>query len=216
MQIETVSASSDYYNELKELMNQKITRKENSIFFGKFGENFDISLYQDPIKIPCSWSHGDLWSRDIFLSDKSWRIIDWEYCLNVAPLGSDIIDLYVTIAEQNLKISTPDAWRGFLFDEIPLLSQVRGKIFSFWAIAGFNDEQKKSVYLYALIRSIGRIISQDGTINKSDLESYSQIVSEITHDMKDIPLAVIQHKLRVIRNRCKLGWMLLVVNLHSR
>jgi len=201
-QIENSSLSSDFYDELKELINQKTTQKEDNTVFKEFCGLY-TPILNNQIKVPCSWSHGDLWSQDIFLVGYSWRIIDWEYSLLVAPLGSDIIDLYVTIAEHNLKLSTPDAWRGFWFNEIPQLSKLRENIFSVWSTAGFDDEQEKSAYIYALIRSIGRIIHQEGEINKSDLEIYSQIIFEVTDKKNHTPLVVIQHIFRIIRNRCR-------------
>ncbi|MFA6362428.1 hypothetical protein [Methanoregula sp.] len=202
-QIENSVLSSDFYDELKELINQKIKQKEGTLVFEEFCD-LNILKFNDQKKVPCSWSHGDLWSQDIFLVGTSWRIIDWEYSLQVAPIGSDMIDLYITLAEHNLKMSTPDAWRGFWYNEIPQLSKLREDIFSVWSTAGFDDEQEKSTYKYALIRSVGRIISQEGETNKLDLKVYSQIIFEVTDKKIHTPLSVIQHIFRLIRNRYRI------------
>lgn len=116
---------------------------------------------QDLPALPCSWGHGDVWAKDIFLREKTCTLVDWEWATDNAPLGADIVDLYVTTAEHVLGASPLQAWQSLRQSPIPLLRGVRGLLFSVWQQYGMMPEQQIAVCQYALWRAAVRVIAQE-------------------------------------------------------
>jgi len=130
----------------------------------------------------CSWSHGDLWPEDVFVRDEALKIIDWEWAVQAAPIGVDLVDLYITAAEHILDIPTRQAWLSFFANRIQRLQILATEISALWSSVSLNREDRKHVVIYALIRSAGRVIAQDGYDMLSLVNTYINLASALLED----------------------------------
>ena len=74
----------------------------NEVCLSKINQNADMEFLKNisnkiknklPGEFIASWSHGDLWIKDIFIKKNGFTVIDWEWCTQHAPAGMDILDL---------------------------------------------------------------------------------------------------------------------------
>jgi len=168
--------SSNYLSEWIPLCMEKIGNPSLTSHFMKFSYQIRSILKGPAI---CSWSHGDLWPGDVFYEDGIFRLIDWEWAVNSAPLGSDLIDFYVTAAEHIIGQSSEKAWLSLLCDGISQLKTVRKNIFDPWIAAGLSKGQITQYILYALLRHAGRVTAQDGYFGFPILDMYMALASRL-------------------------------------
>jgi hypothetical protein len=114
-----------------------------------------------PVMISCSWSHGDLWSKEIFITSTGFRVIDWEWASPQAPLGADIVDLLVTEAQVSQGYTHEDIWSALLRGTAPLYNTIRDRILRL-----HSSKTWHVLFHYCLIRSLGRELAQEGPSKK--------------------------------------------------
>jgi glucosyl-dolichyl phosphate glucuronosyltransferase len=161
LQKQSAHASADFLSKLKEITRRQIN---DTNLFSLYEHAVDqyISILTNWPNNACSWSHGDLWTEDIIVNKELLCIIDWEWALSVAPIGADLIDLYITSAEHVLSIPTEQAWLSFFTNKITQLQPLAKEISVLWSSVGFKQDDCKRIVIYTLIRSAGRVIAQEG------------------------------------------------------
>ena len=165
-QEDTASESSAYIPELLALVLPRIEDESLSTLLKKFAEAFARRA------LLCSWSHGDLWLEDVLYARNAFFVLDWEWALNTAPIGSDLIDLYITSAEHILNIPTEKAWRDFLEGRIVHLQSLRREIQALWSRTALDRNCRKHIIVYALIRSMGRVMAQNASEGIALISTY--------------------------------------------
>lgn len=138
-----------------------------------------IDLCRQYSPLLCSWSHGDLWPAEIFIGDNSWKILDWEWSLEAAPIGSDLIDFYVTLGEHVLEVPISKAWEGLFQDGLPQLSPLRKELMILWSQAGIDPKAREGILCYALLRSLSRVLVQEGFSGLDLVNTYLEIFSSL-------------------------------------
>ncbi len=128
---------------------------------------FDYEELSAVYPLPCAWSHGDLWPEDIFITDAGVTIVDWEWALPCAPVGCDLVDLYVTTVIHALGLKTDEAWRSLSGQSPGRLQPLRDELDRHWATHNLDSTQRTAVIIYGLMRSALRILCQDGRMGVS-------------------------------------------------
>jgi len=175
-----ISTETNYFNQLIEIILVKTDDKKLASEFIKSTEYLRKWL-PDNIKITCSWSHGDIWPKDIFSGNKI-KIIDWEWALREAPLGVDIIDLYLTTAQHILNFSMFDSWISFINNSIIVLQPLYQVLLKTWHTHNFDDIIIRNILLYVLFRAWGREIAQDGYRGFSNKSAYLSLAEKIVKE----------------------------------
>ena len=126
-----------------------------------------------PVLVLCSWSHGDLWPRDIFITPAGFRVIDWEWSAPQAPLGADIVDLLVTTAQHALGYTMEESWSALFRRSMPLFNSIQDMV-----LRHHTPETWHMLLQYCLLRSLGRELAQDGP-GKRLWERYAALVGTL-------------------------------------
>jgi hypothetical protein len=134
--------------------------------------------------LPCAWSHGDLWPEDIFVTDGGIKIVDWEWALPSAPVGCDLVDLYVTTAEHVLGMGPADAWGSITAQAPGRLQPLKDELDNLWTAKGLGRSQRTVVLIYALIRAAGRTLCQEGQMGTASAGLLLEIASQQVDDLQ--------------------------------
>ena len=134
---------------------EKIFDQKGKDFFTQFAHK----LFPQEKRIPilCSWSHGDLWQKDIIYTEVGYKVLDWEWHTACAPLGSDCIDLCVNICIHNEGRLFEDVWKNMATTKLACLAPVYGAL-------PYDIHSQEWLFLlrYCFLRSLGRELAQDG------------------------------------------------------
>jgi len=144
-------------------------------------QSFGRALGSYPL--PCTWSHGDLWCQDIFVTDQGVKIVDWEWALPGAPVGCDLVDLYVTTAEHVLAMEGAAAWLSLSAQAPGPLQPLKAELDRQWTATGLGTAQRIVVVIYALIRAAGRILCQEGPTGSAAAGRLLEIASQRIDDL---------------------------------
>jgi glucosyl-dolichyl phosphate glucuronosyltransferase len=109
-----------------------------------------------------SWSHGDLWPMEIFGEADPCILIDWEWAHPEAPLGVDLIDLYLNTAQHALGASYEESWIGLLDNSIHALTDLGAWLRSSLVRNHPDRPSVTATLLYGLLRWWGREVAQEG------------------------------------------------------
>lgn len=126
---------------------------------------------------PCSWSHGDLWPADVFVDKGCFTLVDWEWATPAAPLGVDLVDLHVTLAEHWLGVPTIEAWQSLLSPPAGVSAPARAALDTL--VAG---RDRQHAVLYALVRAAGRVLAQDGLAGLPLVSCYEAVMTRLEHE----------------------------------
>lgn len=146
--------SNNYLEIYNDLLTRKTHDKKKIDYFNYLMNNIFI---RDSNNLLSSWSHGDLWMRDIFfIGNSNFKIIDWEWFCISAPVGSDILDFLLYGEDNNLLLIFDD----FLY----LTGRWRQTIYFLDHFPELMSTFTKRCHLLAffIYRYVTRVIIQDG------------------------------------------------------
>ncbi|MFQ3574332.1 MAG: hypothetical protein SNJ53_06840, partial [Thermodesulfovibrionales bacterium] len=150
-------------SELLELVSSKTSDTNLANFFDS-EITFICNICFDDNDIPSSWSHGDLWPKDIYsIEEDRFIIIDWEWALNKAPISVDLIDLYLTTVEHVFnKTDLYDCFIAFFYNTIKEMALLRNIVFHYWQKNNLTKKDICFILLYVMIRWWARELVQQG------------------------------------------------------
>jgi hypothetical protein len=137
----------------------------------EFLKNMSIRIKKKlPNEFIASWSHGDLWEKDIFIKEKGFTVIDWEWCTLHAPAGMDILDL--------MSYNMWPNWELLL--NYVLNSNGDEKILH---NMNFFDETtrkyKNAFNIFFIYRTIMRVVAQEGVCRVMKNKIYQNMIKYI-------------------------------------
>ncbi len=118
-----------------------------------------LSQYEN---VPCSWGHGALWPKDVFIINNQVKAIDWEWAIPTAPLGSDIVNFYFSCAEHIFDIPFNEIPKAFIGNQISGLSAMHQYLVSTWRETEMCNTTSNAVIVFTLLRKLARLLAEDG------------------------------------------------------
>ena len=177
-QVSNSSISTQYLQETKQLI---FANLGNSNLINLFiAQTQSIWCWLETVPpIPCSWAYGGLWPKDIFVIQDKIKIIDWEWATEVAPIGSDIYELYLLSAEHLCDFTLQDSFQAFETDSIDSLSSVRKEVLLIWQRLQINIKFQKAIKVFVLLRQLGRTLADDGYTSLEIEQPYMALINEL-------------------------------------
>jgi hypothetical protein len=177
-QAEQRKVSSEYLDDNHQLFQTRIHDQRLQAAFDAMTSQHFGSL-ANHAECVCSWTHGDLWIKDVFMQSGLPCIVDWEWATEIAPIGCDVIDLYVSTASAIFGMSSGTAWTGFLLDTIAELKPLRRLLVAAWDSAEMNASQCRIVCQFTLWRCVARVVAQEGLLGSRTIEQYLRVATDM-------------------------------------
>ena len=153
--------SSLYISDTKQLITENIGKKSLSDLFFKQTESYWSWVEECP-DLLCSWGHGGLWPKDIFMFDQHVKLIDWEWAMESAPIGSDIVDFYIYCCEALVNLTFEQALSSLMTGGICLLRAVRQELLRKWEQLNVQPQHQKCILVFSILRRLGILIADEG------------------------------------------------------
>ena len=179
-QATNITISSDYIQENKELILVNLGNPQLIQFFLSNTQPIWDWLEALP-PIPCTWADGALWPKDIFIVENKLKIIDWEWAVEQAPIGSDIYEFYLFCCEIFWGMDYCDAVKIFEKDGIEQLSFIKETLVQLWQRLSLVQSDFNIIVVFVLLRQYGRILADDGYYSVDYMEPFTKLMQDIIH-----------------------------------
>lgn len=176
LQTKDATRSTDYVAGLDRVCSELIGDRVLFSYYRSVTQPIREHLENQP-PLPCSWSHGDLWPRDVLVGGDTLRVLDWEWAFPIAPIGADLLDLYVTSVGLVFGFSFTEVLSGLQGKGGARMPAVVAEISRACNSLGFEPKMRRGVVLFCLMRSVGRVLAQDGANRIALIEEYCKVAA---------------------------------------
>jgi hypothetical protein len=151
-----------------EILNESCFLKINKNADREFLKSISIRIKKKlPAEFMASWSHGDLWIKDIFKKEDGFTIIDWEWCTPHAPAGIDILDLVCYNNWPNWQMLLKDVCNstedGGIFNGVELIGET-------------SCEYRNAISIFFIYRLVAKIVAQEGIYKVMKNKIYKRMI----------------------------------------
>jgi len=163
----TMHTSKQCIEALNEVCFLKINQSADMEFLINISNKIKKKL---PGEFIASWCHGDLWVKDIFVKEKGFTVIDWEWCTPSAPAGMDILDL--------ICYNQWPKWELLLSN----FANNKGDGEVLHNIEYFREttlEYRKAFNIFFVYRAIARAVAQEGVCRVTRNKIYQKMINFI-------------------------------------